>query len=158
MEKEEMISLIDTYCFESFDLLKRFQGPRNKLRAKDVFVLIYIYYNEDHKVTISDLSLALHVTPAAVSQSVNSYERLGWVKRIRSMEDRRTVYVQISDSMQKIIEEEWEKNQKKLSNYLDYLGDDAENFVRIIQKTAQYMNLTHDENVKNIFDLSKKIY
>ncbi len=88
MEKNEIINKLNMYCFASLDLLRKLQGPIKKLRPKEIFILTFIYrHNEGHKVTISELATILHVTPAAISQSVNNYEKQGWVKRVRSQSD-----------------------------------------------------------------------
>lgn len=155
MEKKEIINALNMYSFASFDLLRKFQGPIKTIRPKDIFILTYIYRNNaEHKVTISDLSTVLHVTPAAISQSVNNYEKQGWVKRVRSTEDRRTVYVQITEKTVKALEDSWYENQEKLSKFIDYLGlEDSQALVNIVSKTAAYLNVEIDDRTKEIFDV-----
>lgn len=153
MEKSEMINKLNMYCFASFDLIRKMQGPIKKIRPKDIFILVFIYRsNEEHKVTISDLANVLHVTPAAISQSVNNYEKQGWVKRVRCEQDRRTVFVQITEKTVTFLENDWKDNQNKLSAYLDFIGqEDAENLVRIISKSIDFLNLNIDDATKDVF-------
>lgn len=157
MEKTEIINKLNLYCFSSFDVLRKMQGPIKKSRPKDIFILLFIYrHNDEHKVTISELANTLHVTPAAISQSVNNYEKQGWVQRVRSQQDRRTVYVQITDKAKDLLENDWANSQKKLSAYLEFLGEeDTESLVRIVEKSFTFLGLDIDDQTKEIFGLGE---
>lgn len=156
MEKKEIINALNMYSFASFDFLRKFQGPIKTIRPKDIFILVYIYRsNDQHQVTISELANVLHVTPAAISQSINNYEKQGWVTRVRSTTDRRTVFVRITEKTSKVLEDSWAETQNKLSDYLDFIGvEDANNLMGIVSKTADYFNMEIDENTKKIFGVT----
>ena len=55
---------------------------------------------------------------------VAGYEKNGWVKRIRSNEDRRTVTIQVTDTIREKILSKWKEHQEALSCFLDELGEE----------------------------------
>jgi DNA-binding MarR family transcriptional regulator len=52
--------------------------------------------------TISDIGRELDITPATVTATVDRLEKKGYVRRRRSWEDRRVVFVQLTDMGRKI--------------------------------------------------------
>ena len=137
MSKQETIDLINSSMLSLMEFTRKSRGPIKGFRARDLSILIYIYTdNEHHQVTMSQLAQNLKVTPAAASQIITGYEKNGWVKRVRSTVDRRTVYIQITDD----IKEKMSFHQARLNEFLDMLGpEDCENFHRILEKMIGFV-------------------
>lgn len=140
MSKQETIDLINSSMLSLMEFTRKSRGPIKGFRARDLSILIYIYTdNEHHQVTMSQLARNLKVTPAAASQIITGYEKNGWVKRVRSTVDRRTVYIQITDEIKEKMLEKWHCHQARLNEFLDMLGpEDCENFHRILEKMIDF--------------------
>ena len=97
---------------------------------------------------MSQLAQNLKVTPAAASQIITGYEKNGWVKRVRSTVDRRTVYIQITDEIKEKMLEKWNCHQARLNEFLDMLGpEDCENFHRILEKMIDFVQEKMQEDL-----------
>ena len=71
-------------------------------------------------------------------------EKNGWVKRVRSEEDRRTVTIQVTDAIREKILSKWKEHQNSLSCFLDELGEeDCENLYRILNKIIDFSRKNH---------------
>lgn len=71
------------------------------------------------KMKISDLSDRVNLSNSTVSGIVDRLEKQGYVERVRSEEDRRTVYVNVTDEFQEI-HKGFHKNMVK--NFEDMLS------------------------------------
>ncbi|MCH3965962.1 MAG: MarR family transcriptional regulator [Clostridium sp.] len=70
------------------------------MTAPQVFVAITLIHNG--KIKISDLSRKIGLSNSTVSGIVDRMEKQGWVSRIRSKDDRRVVYVDVTPEFMKI--------------------------------------------------------
>ena len=129
MSNEKILQTFNSYFFEILDFGKQLKGPLKNIKRKDLFVLVYIYKCcPEHRITVTQLADLLRVSAAAVSQTVNGYEKKGWVTRVRELTDRRTVYIQITEETLGSLRDEWNEEQTRLNDFLDWLGEeDAEN-------------------------------
>jgi DNA-binding MarR family transcriptional regulator len=81
-------------------------------------ILKHIWQNsEDHSIKMADLVTYLHVTPAAISQMVNTFELSGLVEKYKSQDDKRANYVALHPDLISLV------NKKK-----DILMDHAQAF------------------------------
>lgn len=152
MSKQDTIELINSSMLSLMEFSRKSRGPIKGFRSRDLSILIYIYTNnDDHQVTMSQLAQNLRVTPAAASQIISGYEKNGWVKRVRSTMDRRTVYIQITDQIKEKMLEKWNVHLARVNEFLDELGpEDCENFHRILQKMIDFVQ------AKMLEDAAKK--
>ena len=89
--------------------------------------------NQCHPVKMSDISHYLDITPAAVSQSVRDFEKKGWVKRVTTENDRRSVYVNITADAVQLLKRYEAHLKENLKTFITTLGpEDAQAFVRIV--------------------------
>ncbi|MCF0106298.1 MAG: winged helix-turn-helix transcriptional regulator, partial [Holdemanella sp.] len=147
MEKEHIIDIIHEADIRMMKYLRKQKSPVEGIRYKDINVLNYIYKaSQDHKTTISDLSNYLNVTTAAASQSVSAYEKQGWVKRVRSNEDRRVVYVQLTDQILIPFENKMKEYNVVIGKFIDYLDqEEAQQLCKIIGKTITFFEELENE-------------
>lgn len=90
-------------------------------------------------VKMSDLSAYFNVTPAAVSQMIKTCEQKKWVERILLENDRRSVYIKVTDEAKSIIQGCERHMTDKLIAFIEVLGEeDAEALVRILEKAVQF--------------------
>lgn len=135
MSKEEIINIVDESFILLMDYVRVKKKPMENIHLRDLQILFYIDQgtNSDKRVTISDLAYHFNITPAAASQIVTNYEKKNWVKRVRCLEDRRTVYVEITDHIRSRFEEEMNNHRNDLAKLLDKIGkEDSEALVRIL--------------------------
>lgn len=135
MSKDEIVQAVDDSLILLMDYVKEKKKPMKDIHLRDLQILFYIDQgpNNDKKVTISDLAYHFNITPAAASQIVTNYENKDWVKRVRCQEDRRTVYVEITDKIRNRFEKELQNHRNELKKMLDLIGpEDSEALLRIL--------------------------
>lgn len=141
MSKESTLQVINQSINVLMDYVRNSRKPISKVRPRDLVVLHYIHCsNSQGMITMSQLANFIHVTPAAVSQIVSGYEKHGWVERVRSLEDRRTVYVKVTDAVHDCMQEKWNQHQAEILDFLEEIGpDDCENLERILKKIIKHI-------------------
>lgn len=101
---------------------------------KSEFIVLKII-NSNEKTKISDISNKLNITNAAVSQIIASLESKKFVTREFSLEDRRIVYVRLTQEGFTILNRAKELMDKFMDILVDKLGnDDSEELIRILNK------------------------
>ncbi|QSX06477.1 MarR family transcriptional regulator [Sedimentibacter sp. zth1] len=85
----------------------------------------------NEKMKISDLSEKLNLSNSTVSGIVDRLEKQGLVERVRSKEDRRVVYVNITPEFKKIAEEKFKEAEKEIEIKMSRASD--EELDRILQ-------------------------
>lgn len=97
-------------------------APGQKITYSRIRVLTYLAQANGDRVNIHDLSEELGITSGGVSQMIDSLVKSDMVCRTTSREDRRVVYLSISESAKKRLEhissylhERMERAMKKLS-------------------------------------------
>lgn len=139
MTKEELFNKINESVTLLMDSVEEQNGP---YRFKDLRIFIYILRSENSQVMMSELSDYLNITPAAVSQLVQKYENSGYLKRVRSQEDRRKVYIQVEEEVKENILKEWQIRKEKFLRFLDYVGDeDGEAIYRVLTKLYEFKDM-----------------
>lgn len=61
-------------------------------------LLVFLYEAGDRRLTMSSLAADLSYSSSRLTHAVASLERSGWARRIRSTEDRRVQYVELTDA------------------------------------------------------------
>lgn len=111
-----------------------------RIRHKDIMMLDAILsINKGDLVKMSDISAYLQVTPAAVSQFIKGYEKKGWVERVVLENDRRSVYIKVSDQAKEVMKGCEKHMTESLYEFIEALGEeDVENFLRIMEKAVEF--------------------
>lgn len=97
------------------------------------------------KMKVSDLSKKLGLSNSTVSGIIDRVEKIGFVERSRSKEDRRVVYVNITPEYKKIAEERFKNIEKVLESQissaspeeLDKVLEGLNIFKRILEKSSE---------------------
>jgi DNA-binding MarR family transcriptional regulator len=88
------------------------------------------------ELSMSDLSLILHVTKPNITVLVDKLVKLDYVERVHNSQDRRVIFIRLTDSGEAFIgksSEELIKSVVQLSDYLD--KEDLE----LVKQTTQAM-------------------
>lgn len=122
------------YVFRKENMMKSEEHP--KMKHRDIMMLDAIMkLNNGDLVKMSDISTYFQITPAAVSQLIKGFEKKQWVERIVLENDRRSVYIKVSDSAKQMINSCERHMRDTLIAFIEELGeDDAQAFVRILEK------------------------
>ncbi len=97
------------------------------------FVLSYLYYNGD-KVIPSKLGKIMNITTPRVTAILNKLEAKGLIARTISPEDRRNVFITLSDQGRKIVEEKKAQQQQTVQTLVDRLDEkNVEAFLRVFK-------------------------
>ena len=105
-------NLMDTIKQNMHEQFKemRVTGPQGMLMGT-------LVHNGEMK--ISDLSEMLALSNSTVSGILDRLEKNGFVKRTRSEEDRRVVYVSVTDEFKKHTQEHFNEIEKKLESMMN---------------------------------------
>lgn len=91
-------------------------------------------------VKVSDITKILKIQKPATSKALNSLESKGFIERTVDKEDRRGIYVKLTDLGLDMIEILKRKGHEKLSRIMKLLGeDDAKEFIRIGYKVTEIL-------------------
>ncbi len=121
----------------------------HEIRPHDLMILNGINgINDGNPVKMSDISRYFKMSAPAISQIIRRYEQYGYIIREVSSQDRRNVYIQISQDTKRMLLDEAEKMNEKMIAILDYLGEeDAEQFVRIMKRLTQYRTIEKGRDI-----------
>ncbi len=100
-----------------------------------------------HDFSISELAEMQHVSLATISNSVSTLEDRGWVERVPSSRDRRSVVIRITGSGRLLIDQMHEQMELKVTRLIQNL--DAEDMARLAGGMAvlnQIFQSPHEES------------
>lgn len=133
----------ELYVFRQMHFHKAFHKTQ-KCTDKEQFMhkdMMFLHWLIKHEKPVKMNAIAdfFHVTPAAVSQQIKEYEKKGWIERYTLENDRRSVYLKVSELAKmklKACEEEMNEN---VIHFLEYLGEkDCDALLRILEKVRLY--------------------
>lgn len=127
----------------AYDFRQRSE-PRGRkkltMNPRDMMILHgIIHLNPEGMIKMSQIKDYFHVSPAAVSQGIRSFEQQGWVERIILDSDRRSVYIRITEKGRKLMQQREQEFCEQIGAYFRYLGEeDSLALVRILERTVNY--------------------
>lgn len=117
-------------------LMRRTHKKENNARF-----LLVILHSIDHgnPVMVSQLSQKLEISHAASTQMVNSLVKHGWVFRTHDKEDRRIVWIDLTEQGKDVLKEIFVESTTFMEGMIEYLGDEDFNHLdRILDKVMDY--------------------
>lgn len=139
-------------------MIKRGHGgtmPKVPIRKSEMFALMSIgklILKYPEGIKLSTLSKTLKLAPPTVTPMINSLEENGFIVRVGSKEDRRVVFIQLTDQGHSFLTEKEKQFKSNIHALIDYLGEeDAKELIRLVRKTADYLN-QFKENEEEICD------
>lgn len=127
----------------AYDMRQRSE-PRGRkkmtMNSRDMMILHGILHlNLEGMIKMSQIKDHFHVSPAAVSQGIRSFEQQGWVERVILDSDRRSVYIRITEKGRALMQQKEQEFCDQLTAYFRYLGeDDSLALIRILERTIGY--------------------
>ncbi len=127
----------------AYDMRQRSE-PRGRkkmtMNSRDMMILHGILHlNPEGMIKMNQIKDHFHVSPAAVSQGIRSFEQQGRVERVILESDRRSVYIRITEKGRILMQQKEQEFCDQLSEYFRYLGeDDSLALIRILERTIGY--------------------
>ncbi len=108
--------------------------------TKLLYTLTQMISKDIENINITDLSLKLDITPAAVTHMTDSLVLKGYVERHNSIKDRRIVLIKPTREGLIIIQSMREDFYNKCKALTDFLGEDnTKELVRLMSITNNYL-------------------
>lgn len=107
------------------------------------FVLLHLllHHSEgDSKgLKVSEISELMHITPSAVTHSINSLEKIGYIERQSDPTDRRIVLVRATTHCEEIMKKLYAKRIQFIEELVTFLGEkDSKEFIRLLSTALDY--------------------
>lgn len=120
-------------------------GSMDKIKKSEFILLgVLTSMNESNPkgVKASDLSTHLQITPAAVTQMINSLEASGYVERSPDPDDRRVVLVRPTEEGKQMIEEKRKNFLAIFEELVRYLGEeDSRELIRLLSMAFEFFQV-----------------
>lgn len=125
---------------------KRMGGHQHSSRygiKPSEFVLLHLllqHSDGDPKgLKVSEISEMLNITPSAVTHTVNSLEKVGYIERQSDPTDRRIVLVRATTRCEEIMTELYSERIQFLEDLVTFLGEkDSKDFIRLLSTALDY--------------------
>lgn len=126
-------SLEKIYYMEEFTQLIEFlQG--------ELYVLQYLDTNKSETNNPSVLSDQLHISRPRITAAISALRKKGYVEAVTSDQDRRKVFVSITDEGRRFLEGKREKVVDSFQEFIQSIGEENTlELIRIIDLTAELM-------------------
>lgn len=103
------------------------------------FILLRVLYDKGRS-TVSDLAGEIRLSASATTIALNRLVKSGYINRIRDEQDRRVVWVALSEKAVPLMEQLIEKRRELFAKLLQNLTDDElEQFSRVLGKLKRGM-------------------
>ena len=139
-------------------LIKRGHGgtvPKVPIRKSEMFALMTIgklILKYPDGIKLSTLSKTLNLAPPTVTPMINSLEESGFIIRVGSKQDRRVVFIQLTEMGQTFLTEKEKHFKSNIQALVEYLGqEDTKELIRLVRKTANFLE-QFKENEEEICD------
>ena len=100
---------------------------------------------------MSSIAAKLKITVGSLTTSMNSLVKKGYVKRERGEEDRRVVYISLSDTGKKAFIHHARFHKEMITSIMDEFDDDEKRIlIRGLTKLDNWFRDKEEENKKNL--------
>ena len=127
-------------------MIKRGHGgpvPKVPIRKSEMFALMTIgklILKYPDGIKLSTLSKTLNLAPPTVTPMINSLEESGFIIRVGSKQDRRVVFIQLTEMGQTFLTEKEKHFKSNIQALVEYLGqEDIKELIRLVRKTANFL-------------------
>ena len=132
-----------------FDIISRLKRANMALHneadddirpSEEMFIVKIDMLSKDNIAKVSDLVNVLRLAPSTVSTILKSLEDNGYVIREKSNDNRREVYVSLTDKGKERLNIAKKLHFEMIDELFSYLGkDDALKLIEILDKTAGFL-------------------
>jgi len=143
-----VVIIKDNRVHELRRLVYRFKNIRHPekgkdhMRMHDMMVLVGLRkIGNGEAVKMSALSHYFKISAPAVSQIMRKLEDLGYIERIIKDEDRRSVYVKVSEKAIQEIKKIQSNMDKTMNELIEYLGEkDTDELIYLLDKVLDFID------------------
>jgi MarR family transcriptional regulator, organic hydroperoxide resistance regulator len=140
MDKEELEQYIEKlqqiFLLTMRRISKQTTDSEPKLTGPQFYILQLLH--KKGRSTVSSLAEEMTVKPSAITAMIDRLLKQGYVLRDRDEQDRRVVFIQISEEGSKILEETLEKRKRVLVKYMSHLDrNELDSLVSIFSKLSR---------------------
>lgn len=134
---EYIEKITETFSRYKNKLIEEKRGETTyKITPTKYHMLKMIY--KKHSCMVVDVSRELELSSGATTIILNQLEDEGLITRLRSEDDRRIVWIQLSDSGKQLIEEMIERKNQFISDLFNVLSEDEKNqFCHLLEKMVE---------------------
>ena len=133
-------------AFELQNVMNQFKRGRalkhghSKLRGAEKHILFLIHeMNGGKSATISEIANKIGITLAAVTHQINAMEEQGLIKRLSNNDDRRIVFIELTNKGRAQVAELKKEFAKKTQILVQFLGEkDTKDLIRLVKKLADF--------------------
>lgn len=111
---------------------------------------LLLVLDESQPISFKTLADKTYMTPGAMTQLIDSLEKLDYVKRVRGSTDRRIIHIYVTEKGARIIETIHKQRDQLMSKMLEVLtNDELEQMAAIQRKTTiQLENCVKEQSIK----------
>ena len=128
-----------------YEMMQKFQKMKMRTNAKmageiprselKMLKMIKMNSSETEGVKVSTLSELLDISKSAVSQMINALEDKGYVERVTTKNDRRVVYVRLTENGKERLAKELRAFLQGMDKIFTKMGEeDTEELLRLLEK------------------------
>lgn len=151
MEKSELYT---EKIFATFGKFKKFMMNRHHcatelydITPSEQMLLFRMNKWHKEKIIVTDIVNILELAPSTVSLTLNSLESKGYIKRTVNKDNRREIYVDLTDKGKKILDKVKIKNRMMVKDLFDYLGEeDSEKLIDLLEKMISFLEREENNN------------
>jgi DNA-binding MarR family transcriptional regulator len=118
--------------------------PKVPIRKSEMFTLMSIgslMKKHPEGIKQGSLSQILNLAPPTVTPMINVLEDNGYIERVGSKEDRRVVFIRLTEMGKTFLDEKEKLFKSNIKALVDYLGEeDSKTFIRLIRKTGDFLS------------------
>ncbi len=104
----------------------------------NMLMTISVLMHKNGRVKAGDLSGELGINKSALSRMLKAFEEKGLVERVNSKDDRREVYIYLTDEGEKVCKTAQDSIGKKIEEFFLRMGEsDTQEIVRLIEKSMK---------------------
>jgi DNA-binding MarR family transcriptional regulator len=149
MDKETIQELIDRYVSVSFDVNKKAESLIKGQIEEDLTVdqhYIIRYIQNSKECTSSELAEAFDVNKSAITAIINRLADRGLIERTRDENDRRVVYLTLSDKGMDLHHKTQEKIHLLVESFITQFDEsEITAFINTYEKLAQILTTMKKE-------------
>ncbi|MFB3161813.1 MarR family transcriptional regulator [Neobacillus sp. 179-J 1A1 HS] len=151
MDKKVIQELIDRYVSVSFEVNKKAEALIKNQIEEDLTIdqhYIIGYIQKSEECTSTELAEAFEVNKSAITAIINRLADRGLIERTRDENDRRVVYLTLSEKGKELIQKTQEKVHLLVESFITRF-DEAEitNFINTYEKLALILTNMKKEEV-----------
>jgi DNA-binding MarR family transcriptional regulator len=152
MAEDLKVELIQSIFYFKKMIHKEFsrESLNNKINMTELIIMKEIVNNttmSNENVEISDLKKYLSLSKGAISQSLSSLEKKGYINRKENENNRRSIIVTLTDNGRKIMKDHYSQFTDKIEKIVERLGEDnVKQLIKIVNKMTEISNEINQES------------